>query len=184
MALPENLRKTYPHREKALGDLIEHPVWTPTGYVNGIETDTFIPDTIAVHPGRFLIYDAKYYTPHVTGNRISGQPGLESVTKQFLYQMAYQEFLDYFHLSEVQNIFLLPRAHDDQPFATPLANVRMHLLDQYTKTPLHAWQLDADAVWRAYTEGRKVLLKSADTVYDPITEEIDSGDNDDDQQVR
>lgn len=38
----------------------------------------------------------------------TGQPGIESVTKQYLYQLAYQKFITEHGFSVVKNCFLLP----------------------------------------------------------------------------
>lgn len=60
--------------------------------------DTLIPDLISiVHAGgdyQFIIFDAKYYDLQLEpGKKLRGQPGIESITKQYLYQLAYQPFV-------------------------------------------------------------------------------------------
>jgi len=163
--LPEAKRAACPYRQKQLIDIIGRPSWTPCGG-QGIAVDTLIPDTVAITEDTFLIYDAKYYTPAVragTADRrgsITGQPGLESVTKQYLYQMAYAEFLQDFGLTQVQNVFLLPLRHEEGgPLARPLASVSFPLLEQYTHTPLRAIQVDADALWQAYVEQKHIDVR-------------------------
>lgn len=37
-----------------------------------------------------IIYDAKYYCFEHTRQNLKGQPGIESITKQYLYQLAYK----------------------------------------------------------------------------------------------
>ena len=68
---------------------------------------TLIPDTVLLHHDRagnsvFAILDAKYYTPEL-GESVNGVPGVESVTKQFLYAHGY---------GRVVSAFLAPSAGD------------------------------------------------------------------------
>lgn len=63
---------------------IAKPKW------NGIEVEkTLIPDIITVTDNYFAIFDAKYYDVKIENNTISGQPGIESITKQYLYEQAF-----------------------------------------------------------------------------------------------
>lgn len=97
---------------ETLLQVIPRPVWTRAqGMGNAGDVDTLIPDTItfAEVGGKrlFCIYDAKYYVPNEHG-KIKGQPGVESITKQFLYQSAYQRFVEEHGFDGVMNIFLVP----------------------------------------------------------------------------
>lgn len=102
-------------RHKRLIDIIPRPKWTKWTQVGSIscgEVATLIPDVISIANtetgGRvFCIYDAKYYTP-VLGPRTVGVPGVESITKQLLYQRAYREFVLDNSFDAVANIFLVP----------------------------------------------------------------------------
>lgn len=100
-------------------DIIPRPQWTvPT---NDGEDDcgaaaTLMPDVVLLHRDRaggsvFAILDAKYYTPEL-GESLSGVPGVESVTKQFLYQSAYRDFVLAHGYGRVVNAFLAPSAGD------------------------------------------------------------------------
>lgn len=77
---------------------------------------TLIPDTVLLHHDRagnsvFAILDAKYYTPEL-GESVNGVPGVESVTKQFLYQTAYRKFVLAHGYGRVVSAFLAPSAGD------------------------------------------------------------------------
>lgn len=107
-------------REKAgetLLQIIPRPLWKrPGGGVCG-DVDTLIPDTVTFARGGdgarlFCIYDAKYYVPSESG-RMAGQPGVESVTKQFLYQSAYRSFVLDHGFDHVVNAFLVPSEGDE-----------------------------------------------------------------------
>ncbi|NGM18296.1 LlaJI family restriction endonuclease [Eggerthellaceae bacterium zg-893] len=100
-------------------DIIPRPQWTVLA--DGGEDEcgdvaTLIPDIVLLHHDRagnsvFAILDAKYYTPELGAN-VDGVPGVESVTKQFLYQTAYRKFVLVHEYGRVVNTFLVPSAGD------------------------------------------------------------------------
>ena len=106
-------------RHKKLIDLIDKPQWsgtTPNGelFVKQAE-DTLIPDLISIVNAdgayQFLIFDAKYYNIQLDHNKkLRGQPGIESITKQYLYQLVYQPFVEAHQIGIVRNCFLMPTA--------------------------------------------------------------------------
>ena len=140
--------------------MIEHPVWELGGGLGRVVKETLRPDTISLTRDSFLIYDAKYYTPRVGKGRISGQPGLESITKQYLYHMAYRDFLEDFNITKVKNIFIMPEEYEESrgEASRELGKVTFDLLGQYTNTDVGAIYIDADRVWRAYVAGQVLDL--------------------------
>ena len=146
-------------RDTLLG-IIESPKWERRrgeGYVACDPVATLVPDTISfdINDGgqrAFCIYDAKYYVPSVEG-KINGQPGLESVTKQFLYQSAYKDFVLDHGFDYVVNAFLVPSV-DDSP--RELARVSfprvMGEVDLPFSNFIHMWALPADKVFEAYLQ--------------------------------
>ena len=109
LRLPVSLDSSY-NSEMQLIDLIEKPLWTVTGMT---AQNTLIPDIISItkinDKYQFIIFDAKYYTAQLDpGRQPSGQPGIESITKQYLYQLAYQKFIEDHNFSAVKNCFLMP----------------------------------------------------------------------------
>lgn len=75
--------------------------------------DTLIPDLISVvnvdGSYWFIIFDAKYYNIQMEHNKkLRGQPGIESITKQYLYELAYRPFIVAHRIDIVRNCFLMP----------------------------------------------------------------------------
>ena len=150
-------------RDTLLG-IIESPKWERRRGDDYIECDpvaTLIPDTIsfAVDEGgrrAFCIYDAKYYVPSV-GGKIERQPGLESVTKQFLYQSAYKDFVLDHGFDYVVNAFLVPTASDK---LHELARVSFPKVMGEVEPPfsnyIHMWALPAGEVFDAYLRGERI----------------------------
>ena len=69
-------------------DVIEKPLWTMAGKRAKY---TLTPDLISISNKVFFILDAKYYVASIEkGKALKGQPGIISITKQYLYQLAYR----------------------------------------------------------------------------------------------
>ena len=116
---------------KTLLEYIDAPVWKTGGSdIRGYSVDAsgkhtvdrLEPDFVATYRDEeanachFVILDAKYYCPRVEGGRISGQPGVGDVNKQFLYQLAYGKLIGYNQKQgqlNVHNAFVLPRPFKD-----------------------------------------------------------------------
>lgn len=109
------LADSYNSREmkrKRLIDIIERPIWQGADTVEK-EADTLIPDLITITniDGRdwFIIFDAKYYNLQLEkGKSLRGNPGVGDVTKQYLYQLAYKDFIQMHGIKTVKNCFLMP----------------------------------------------------------------------------
>ena len=103
--LPKPLDSEY-DKNKRLIEIVEKPFWSITGKE---AIDTLIPDLITIKDKTFFILDAKYYNPYlVPGEKPKFQPGIESVSKQYFYQLAYQKFACVHGFKEVKNCFLMP----------------------------------------------------------------------------
>lgn len=108
--LPKPLADGYDPKTLLI-DIIERPVWHASE--DGQEYShkaghTLIPDLITVSGKQFCIFDAKYYNLYMEPDALRGQPGIESITKQYLYQLAYRDFAERHGFSEVRNCFLMP----------------------------------------------------------------------------
>ena len=93
---------------------IPKPTW-----LNIQAKDTLIPDVVTVTDKYFAIFDAKYYDVNIDENnkKISGQPGIESITKQYLYEQAFRS-VGKTDGKQVVNAFIFPNteiAIDEKP---------------------------------------------------------------------
>lgn len=145
---------------KTLLQMIDRPEWVSNGFLHGIKKDTLIPDCIRIRNDQndqliFCIYDAKYYNVVFNSNTVSGQPGIESVTKQYLYHMAYYKLLEYFEINNVQNIFLFP----SESASRWLGHVTLPLLKNVTGTDILALALDATKVFQYYLDDKELPIK-------------------------
>ena len=98
---------------ETLINIIEKPKWKGIDMVEVDASDTLIPDLINIPQinglDHFLIFDAKYYNIQLEkGKSLRGNPGVGDVTKQYLYQLAYKDFIKAHDISVVKNCFLMP----------------------------------------------------------------------------
>lgn len=154
LKLPVPLKNGY-NREQKLIELIEKPLWTITGEC---AKDTLIPDLISIcrvsNQYQFIIFDAKYYNAQLEkGIAPTGQPGIESVTKQYLYQLAYQKFIDEHEFTSIKNCFLLPTENSE---IEDKGEVRMEMLSNLGLQDIKTRLIPADTAYDLYLSGRKM----------------------------
>lgn len=122
ISLPVSLAEPYQGiRTKKLIELIDKPIWASSSdegvIFSHVAEDTLIPDIVSISQTdgefSFIIFDAKYYNIQLEPNKkLRGQPGIESVTKQYLYQLAFKPFIEQHQIPKVRNCFLMPTANN------------------------------------------------------------------------
>lgn len=157
LKLPVPLKPEY-DKEKKLIELIEKPLWTATGKT---AKKTFIPDIISIMESgqehTFVIFDAKYYNAKLEVNAMpKGQPGIESVTKQYLYQLAYQQFIKDHEFMSVNNCFLLPTEESE---VVDKGEVSMNMLKDLGLQNIKVRLLPAVLAYEYYLAGRKMDIE-------------------------
>ena len=146
---------------------IERPKWSsPDGSPLPDQVHTLIPDGITIkkieESYKFIIFDAKYYNIQLDqGKELKGQPGIESITKQYLYQLAYKPFLEKHNIGEdaVWNCFLMPTP-DDEIIHKGWASLDM--LTKLNLNPIQVLLLPASKCYQFYLRNEQLELKSED----------------------
>ena len=159
--------------KETLLDIIPCPQWYSTEE-NSSETvcgpvKTLIPDVVSVlkHDDDLClcIYDAKYYTPTL-GKKVTGAPGVESITKQLLYQEAYKSFVKDQGVSRVLNTFFVPTSRQGGPYH--LGKVDFLGIFPCQDAPftnnIDVWALDADALGELYLDNEQVGSAVVDAI--------------------
>lgn len=146
---------------KTLIEVIEKPKWRYKETDNLVEqSKTLTPDLISIYPYKdsycFAILDAKYYLIKLTKHSIEGNPGVGDVTKQYLYQLAYQDFIDRCGFKYVQNAFLMPVDDEDGEF---VGTAEFNMMRDAGKRLEHisVIKLPATRLYQAYLNGRPDL---------------------------
>ena len=96
----------------SLADYIEIPEWIINGHPVSYKGD-LIPDILTLRKeesGNTAMYilDGKYYLLSVSDGKLSGNPGIQDVVKQYVYNASLKSFIDAFQIGEVANAFLIP----------------------------------------------------------------------------
>lgn len=150
LRLPVTLNKEYNSQTKLI-NLIEKPFWS---IIDKEAKDTLTPDLITIFKNQFYIFDAKYYTPNLKhGEAPKGQPGIESISKQYLYQLAYKKFIDAHGFEGVKNCFLLPTEEDT---IIDLGEVSMKIFSNLGLENIRVRCIPASLAYYFYLLGKKL----------------------------
>ncbi len=145
-------------KPRTLKDLIERPNWISIDGAVAF-SDTLKPDLISVERHEnvcsFVILDAKYYTMRIESNKVEGQPGVGDVTKQYLYQLAYKDFIELNGIQEVKNCFLMPTEKDE---IVSVGNVHMEMLGKVGLEKIQVRELPASRMFDYYLQRRKMPI--------------------------
>lgn len=100
------------NESKIISDFIEIPEWKINGNPKHYKGD-LIPDIVTLRnelSGNTAMYilDGKYYLLSVEGDNLYGNPGIQDVVKQYIYNAALKSFIDTFKIGEIANAFLIP----------------------------------------------------------------------------
>lgn len=144
-------------------DVIDKPKWigiSQLGQRFWKEADTLIPDIVSVfnngvQSGMFIL-DAKYYNIQLDYNKpLRGQPGIESITKQYLYHLAYREFAREHGLSFVKNCFLMPT---EEAFLICTGEVSLKMMDDLGLEKIQVRSLPATQMFELYLSHQLLSL--------------------------
>lgn len=159
--LPVQLAQNY-NPQDLLISLIEKPAWK--GYTQGgsefekTAKETLIPDLVSIYlvndTYQFIIFDAKYYNIQLEqGKELRGQPGIGDVTKQYLYQLAYKQFVDDHAIKNVKNCFLMPT---EKSVVIDKGHASMEMLNALGLQNIQIRQLPASKMYEHYINEDKM----------------------------
>ena len=137
-------------------DVIKKPQWIYKDIKTHEADGTFIPDIVTFYENKFIILDAKYYKLRFDEKKLSGQPGLESITKQYLYELAYREFIEENNFECVKNAFLLPK------YTGEIENIgiaKLEILSNLNLEDIQIIMLPADKINQYYLDNKKMSFK-------------------------
>ena len=157
--LPIELNAKYKNETQSLLDLIPRPKWKHFDPQVTNEADrTLIPDYLSIcnidDKRLFVIMDAKYYDISLYP-KLSGQPGVGDINKQYLYQLAYQDFIDSHKLIPV-NIFLCPSDNNNSKI---IGEVEMPIFTALKLENIKVVLLSAKNILDTYNSCSKLTLE-------------------------
>ena len=105
---------------------------------------------------QLVILDAKYYNLRLEkGKVLSGNPGIGDVTKQYLYQLAYQRFVEEHEFTEVKNCFLMPTEMDRM---IEKGAVTLEMFSPLQLAHIQVRLMPATTIFDYYLSGRKYSI--------------------------
>ena len=164
--LPVDLHEDYDSKKDCtLLEIIEKPKWVYFGSQKK-EHDaegTLKPDLISLYEVDdevcFGIFDAKYYNLQLDKDTLENTPGVSDITKQYLYQMAYNDFISKHEFSYISNAFLMPTEEDSFEV---IGEAKMNILEGLSCPPLiniSVIKLSAKKVFKHYLRNEKINIQ-------------------------
>lgn len=138
-------------------EVIKKPEWIYKNIKTHKADGTFIPDIVTFYRNEFIIFDAKYYKIKFDEFKLSGQPGLESITKQYLYELAYREFINEYKFDGVKNAFLLPKYDGD---IENIGIAKLEILSNLDLEDIQVIMLPAFKINQKYLDNKKIDISS------------------------
>lgn len=154
--LPTLLKPKYEKNNKLI-EIIRYPFWSITGFNS---KDTLIPDAVTINKVKndyiFAIIDAKYYSPVLLPLKPpKSHPGIESITKQYLYQLAYQEFIEDHEFNKTINCFIMPT---ESNYIVDKGYVSMNMFESLGLTNIKVRLLPDYMAYEYYLSGKKMSV--------------------------
>lgn len=148
-----------------LESIIEHPSWIGKDF-SLFAPDTLETDTLVVtkygHEDFFVILDAKYYVLKMEkGKKLRNNPGVGDVTKQYLYQLAFQDFIAAHKIKYVRNCFLMPT---EGLCIVEKGYVEMKMLSKLKLENIQIRKLPATIIFDCYLVGRTMEIKELNLI--------------------
>lgn len=145
-------------------EIIEKPKWQGLDTEVKIAADTLIPDLISIskveNNDYFLIFDAKYYNIQLEkGKKLSGNPGIGDVTKQYLYQLAYKKFIKDHNIAVVRNCFLMPTEKNE---IINKGTVKLEILEVLGLENIQIRLMPAAMMYEYYLTRQKIDIRQLD----------------------
>lgn len=88
-----------------------------------------------------------------TQDKLDGQPGLESITKQYLYELAFKKFIDDHEFKGVKNAFLFPTYESE---IENKGRVKLDILSNLGLEDIQVIMLPAGMINCLYLENKKI----------------------------
>ena len=153
-------RELIPMKENSSGslaDYIEIPEWIIDGQKVSYKGD-LIPDIVTLRKedsGNTAMYilDGKYYLLSVSDGKLFGNPGIQDVVKQYVYNASLKSFIDTFQIGEIANVFLIPALESENAENQNYGEVPYWTAQHSTFNELPSVQvikLQAQKVWNFY----------------------------------
>ena len=142
---------------KTIMDYIKKPKWILNSGKYHKALKSFEPDIVTFEKDAFYILDAKYYKLKFDENTLDGQPGLSDITKQYLYQLALEDFRIKHGFKHVKNVLLFPK-YDGE--IENRGKVEIKILHDLGLENIQVVMLPAGELNQMYLENKKIDISA------------------------
>lgn len=136
--------------------VIKKPKWITHDGFTHYASKTFEPDIVTSFEDTFFILDAKYYNLTFDKDKLDGEPGLGDITKQYLYQLALEDYRkDKFEF--VKNALLFPKYGGE---IENLGCVDIGILSSLNLEKIQIIKLPAEDMNKYYLDNKRFNIES------------------------
>lgn len=116
-----------------------------------------------------LILDAKYYNLRVENEHVKGNPGIEDITKQYIYHTALGSYIKDNSISKIINAFLFPCESNTYV----QGKVELDFMKDFSDYNINLIQLNVDKIIDMYCGYKKYNLENFISIIDKWNEQDD-----------
>lgn len=116
-----------------------------------------------------LILDAKYYNLRIENEYLKGNPGIDDITKQYLYHTALKSYIEKNNITKVINAFLLP----SELKTYVQGEVVLDFMKQFSDIDINLIKLNVDEIINMYCGYKKYNLQYFISMIDIWNKKID-----------
>ena len=144
-----------------LKEVISKPGWKVSNSdIKHQSAKTLIPDLIVYNKEdrSISIYDAKYYNIILTEKLLKNYPGVEDISKQYLYELAYRDLIKRNNLKIKENAFIMPtdkKMENQDTFFEEIGEVEFDIFENMEFKPIRVKLASATKMYEKYLKSEK-----------------------------
>ena len=144
-----------------LKEVISKPEWKVSNSdIKHQSAKTLIPDLIVYskEDRSISIYDAKYYNIILTEKLLKNYPGVEDISKQYLYELAYRDLIKRNNLKIKENAFIMPtdkKIKNQDTLFEEIGEVKFGIFENMEFKPIKVKLAFATKMYEKYLKSEK-----------------------------
>lgn len=145
--------------EQTLLNIFDKPIWKNANNLQITAEGSLIPDAVALYSDSdttyFYILDAKYYVTKAENNKLKYNPGVNDISKQFLYSLSFKPFCEANGFI-VKNCFLMPTSEENSRCVWKISMGNMQRLMDVDDVQVYL--LPTAKMYDAYLKGENMSI--------------------------
>ncbi|MDS3985874.1 LlaJI family restriction endonuclease [Staphylococcus capitis] len=133
---------------ETLKSFVEKPMWYVEHQIPFVCGSPLRLDGLSIKSQNINIYDAKYYNISFHDKKVLGQPGINDITKQYLYELTFKKIINLNQL-KVENQFIMPK-DDFVEDGKVIAHVNLEMFNSLGLQPIGIVLRDCQTMFNQY----------------------------------